>query len=94
MATQITQGTHAKAAATGQVVTGPSRCVRVIVINGGSGAGNVYDNTAASGNAIATIPSGTTAGTVYEIDYPCDKGIYVSPGTGQVLNVVYSVHKG
>lgn len=67
------------------------RLVRVSVIVAGSAAGAAHDidttGAAAVGNQIAVIPN--TAGTVVYLDWPCNKGIVIAPGTGQTLAVCY-----
>lgn len=74
------------------VQAGPGRIARVSVVTAGAAAGAVNDcngDTIAVDpkNKIATIPN---AVGIYELDWPVDVGIYVTPGSGQVLAVLYA----
>lgn len=65
-----------------------ARLVKVSVITAGSTVGGAYDNVGAATAAtqVAAIPN--TVG-VYQIDWPISAGIYIVPGTGQVVSVCY-----
>ena len=92
------QGYYAAAAGTGGAgiaLTGGGRLNKVVVMAQGSAATDVYDNTAASGTKIFTVPaSGTTAketGTVYDLQIPVATGIYVAGAANtSALTVTYT----
>jgi hypothetical protein len=64
----------------------PGSVIGISVITAGSTAGGLYDTPAlagaVAGNQIWVIPM--TAG-YYELEWPCQQGIVIVPGTGQVL---------
>ena len=70
---------------------GAGRVVRVAVLVDGTTMGTIYDasSTASVGatNIIAMIP---LLRGIYEIGIPVTNGIVVTPGTTQVVTVVYS----
>jgi len=72
------------------VSTRPGRSLRVSVVRAGTKPGAVHDAEALAGavasSRIATIPR-TIA--MYDVDWPCDFGIVVVPGAGQVLAVMF-----
>ena len=61
---------------------GPGRLCNVVVtttLAGSSAAITIYDNaSAASGTPLLVIPTGATAGTIYNVNLPAANGIYVS----------------
>ena len=77
-------------AAAAVLKTAPGRLARVAVIVAGSAAGAAYDGVSTAGNTVANqvavIPN---AVGVYDIDWPCLKGIVIVPGTGQTLSVAF-----
>ena len=82
----------------GAALTGGGRLCKVVVMSQGSVATDIYDNTAASGTKIFTVPaSGTTAketGTVYDLQIPVTTGIYVAGAANTSgLTVTYSKDK-
>lgn len=62
-------------------LTGRGRLCRVVVMTSGSAATDLYDNTAASGTKVATIPASPTVGAVYDFQIPVDTGIFVAGAT-------------
>ncbi len=51
----------------------------------------IYDNAStASGNIVGYIPSGATAGTLYQFGMPCAAGIYVAASGGQTGQITLS----
>jgi hypothetical protein len=72
------------------VSTRPGLLLRVSVVRAGTKPGAVHDAEALAGavawSRIATIPR-TIA--MYDVDWPCEFGIVVVPGAGQVLAVVF-----
>lgn len=68
----------------------PGRICKVVVNTAGSASGSVSDcattGAVAAANLVFTIPQ--TAG-VYSLDFPCNTGIVVTAGTGQVLSVSF-----
>jgi hypothetical protein len=72
------------------VSTRPGRLLRLSVVRAGTTPGAVYDAETLAGTVaasrIATIPR-TIA--MYDVEWPCDFGIVVVPGAGQVLAVVF-----
>lgn len=69
------------------------RLANVVVINGGSADGAVYDanDVTLTTNQVFLIPQ--TKG-VYVVNVPVQNGIVVAPGTGQQLAVSYSANPG
>jgi len=82
-ALNITANTVVKATA-GFVVT-------IVVLDGGSANGGLFDSAtvgaAAAANEIFAIPQ--TEG-VYTINFPAFNGIVVKPGAGQTIAISYS----
>lgn len=78
--------------AAGVVKAAAGRLVKVIVTVAGSGGTlTVYDNASAASGTILYSVAGTTAlGTIADLDIPAANGIYVSPGTGQTVLVVWA----
>lgn len=72
------------------IKAGKVRAARVSVIVAGSAVGSVNDvattGAAAVTNQIFVIPN--TVG-VYTLDWPCNSGLVVTPGTGQTLVISY-----
>jgi hypothetical protein len=72
------------------VLTRPGRLLRVSVVRAGTTLGAVHDAETLAGTVaasrIATIPR---AIAMYDVEWPCDFGIVVVPGAGQVLAVVF-----
>ena len=72
------------------ISTRPGRLLRVSVVRAGTTPGAVHDAETLAGavasSRIATIPR-TIA--MYDVEWPCDFGIVVLPGAGQVLAVVF-----
>ncbi len=93
MATETKRGNYKKSMLAGNsaVYFGPSRCVRAVVTTAASTATTLYDGGDTSGVPLLLIPSNGTGS--FDIDAPCDTGIYASVGTSGVLLVVYSQHK-
>jgi hypothetical protein len=65
----------------------PGTIFTVIVNTAGTGAGAIYDASsvaaASSANQICGIPS--TANTIVLLEWPCQNGIVLIPGAGQIL---------
>lgn len=63
----------------------------VTVVEAGTGDGAVADSASTSGisdaNVVAVLPQ--VRGT-YTVNFPCENGITVVPGTGQTLAVSYA----
>jgi hypothetical protein len=74
------------------VITGPGRLVNVSVTVAGSAVGFVYNTastaTVAASNALVPVPN--TIG-VHQTNQLFTNGLVIVPGTGQSLNVTYSV---
>ncbi len=76
---------------TAAVKAGPGRLHKVVVTTTTTGAITIYDNaSAASGTILLAIPSGATAGTVYDVQLPADNGIYASFASGGAITVGYA----
>jgi len=77
--------------ATALVSQGAGRIVRVAVLADGTTMGSLYDASTAAGasatNLAAKIP---LVRGIYEINIPVANGIVVTPGTSQIITVVYS----
>lgn len=89
-------GQYAAAVAAGAsgaavVLTGAGRLCKVVVMTAGSAATDVYDNTAASGTKILTIPANPTVGAVYDVQIPVATGIFPAGATNtSALTVTYN----
>jgi len=72
------------------VKASPGRITRISVLTTGSATGTVYDavSTTDTTRPIYTISNGATG--IQLVDMPCQYGIVVSPGSGQVLSGSYS----
>jgi hypothetical protein len=72
------------------VSTRPGRLLRVSVVRAGTKPGAVHDTEALAG-AVASSRIATNPRTIamYDVDWPCEFGIVVVPGAGQVLAVVF-----
>lgn len=72
------------------VKSAPGYIARVVVLVAGSATGTVNDcltsGAAVTANEIAVIPE--TVGPVV-LEFPCLTGIFITPGTGQVVSVSY-----
>ena len=89
---------HATAAAV--VKAAPGRLTRLIIVAGGTASNGAFTlndcattGAAAATNEIMTIASGATAGTVYDLDWPCGVGIVLSavPSAGSpIIAIAYS----
>jgi len=75
-----------------QVITGSGRLVNVSVTVAGSAPGTVYNSAStgavAASNALVTVPN--TIG-VHPVNQLFTNGLVIVAGTGQSLNVTYSV---
>ena len=99
MADKITQtsngGQYAAAVAAGAsgaavVLTGAGRLCKVIVMTSGSAATDIYDNTAASGTKVLTIPANPTVGAIYDAQLPVTTGIFPAGTTNtSALTITY-----
>lgn len=88
------QGFYTSATVTGNtlVVTGRGYLVSWTVVVAGSASGTLYNYNAASGYgaANALCPTGTTLG-IHPAGLVFTNGLVISPGTGQSINVTYSL---
>lgn len=87
-------GEQTSATVTGStlIIAGAGRLVSVSVVVAGSASGLVY-NAAATGLAAASnalVATPTTLG-VYQAGQHFTNGLVVAPGTGQSINVTYSL---
>jgi hypothetical protein len=91
--TEIFAGEYGQVfSAAGVVKNRVGRLIRVIVVVAGSaGVLTIYDNSAAaSGPILFTSPGTDAIGTIYSPDTPANTGIWVVPGTGQQVRLVWS----
>lgn len=76
------------------IVSGSGRIVNYSVVVAGSGAGTIYNAPSSTAvlasNALATIPASATVG-VTPVGLHFTSGIVLTPGTGQSINVTYSM---
>jgi hypothetical protein len=75
----------------------PGRLCKVIVIDGGTSGAFVLSDCAAvgaasAGNTIWTLGFGVTAGTIFDLDWPCAVGITLSavPSGPPIIAVSFS----
>lgn len=88
------QGTNTSSTVTSQtlVINGRGYLVNFCVVVAGSAAGTINNSSstagAAAGNALCSTPA--TVG-MYPCGFVFNNGLVISPGTGQSINVTYSV---
>jgi hypothetical protein len=84
----------AAGASTTTLKPSPGRLCRVMVSTAGTSTDNItiYDNASAgSGEVLAVIPGGGTAGTVYILDLPAAYGItVVNVASGPAVTIGWS----
>ena len=93
-ATQRGLGTTTSATVTAAtlVVTGKGYLVRVAVVVAGSGSGLISNYTAATSVPASTALMATPATVgVYSSGQVFSNGLVITPGTGQSINVTYSL---
>lgn len=88
------QGAYTSATVTTDtlVASGRGYLVSCTVVDGGSAAGSIYNSNSTSSLLAAQklYPIGTTDG-VFPAGLVFTNGIVISPGTGQSINVTYSL---
>lgn len=91
---RITSATVAAASGSTLIVTGSGRLINYSITIKGSAAGFVYNaistNTTAPENALIATTATQEVG-VYSAGLHFSNGLVVSPGTGQSINVTYSL---
>jgi S-adenosylhomocysteine hydrolase len=91
---RITSATIPAASGATLIVTGAGRLVNYSITVKGSAAGFIYNasstNTAAAANALIATTATQEVG-VYSVGLHFANGLVVTPGTGQSLNVTYSI---
>lgn len=91
---RVTSSTIAAASGSTLVITGSGRLINYSITIKGTGAGFIYNasstSTAGATNALVATTATQEVGVV-----PCgvhfSSGLVVTPGTGQSLNVTYSI---
>ena len=65
----------------------PGTLFAIVVVAGGTGAGAFYDcNSIAAASSLTQVsPIPTSGGPLFLFEWPCQYGIVVIPGAGQVL---------
>ncbi len=76
-------------ATTTTVKSGSGQLKKVILNGSPTGTVTIYDNTAASGTLIATIPASATMGT-WEFDCKFDTGLTVVTSAADDITVIYA----
>jgi hypothetical protein len=75
------------------IVTGSGRFVSVTIVDAGSTTGYVYNalltTNVATSNALISLPPSAIG--VYPVGAKFNTGLVVVPGTGQTVNVTYSL---
>ena len=88
------QGTATSSTVTGStlVVAGRGYLVSYAVVVAGSAAGAIYNSSTTGGTAASNqlCATGTTVG-VYPVGQIFANGLVIVPGTGQSINVTYSL---
>jgi len=88
--TNVNGAASAAAISSATIVKASSgRVATVIVTTAGSSTGTVYDSASLTTKTVPIYVVPNTVG-VYVVNMPTTNGIFVSPGTGQVLTVSYS----
>jgi hypothetical protein len=78
------------------VKASPGVLYRILVVTVPTAAGAIYDSASLTGNGasnlIDNISIGGGAGPTqnYNLEWPCQVGIVVDPGTGGVVSVSYT----
>ena len=71
----------------------PGVLVKVVVVTAPSAAGGIYDSAATTGlgasNLIDSIGQGLAVSYVFDLNWPCQNGITINPGTGGVMSISY-----
>lgn len=90
-------GTNTSASITGAtvIIAGAGRLVNVSVVTAGSAAGVIYNASSYDplnppANTFKLTSIGTTAGVV-PLNLVFTNGLVVVPGTGQLVNITYSI---
>ena len=91
---RVTSATIDAATGATLIVTGSGRLVNYSITVKGTGAGTIYNaistTTAAAANALVATTATQEVG-VYSAGLHFSNGLVVSPGTGQSLNITYSL---
>lgn len=91
---RVTSATIAAASGSTLIVTGSGRLVNYSITVKGSAAGTIYNaistTTAAAANALVATTATQEVGVV-QCGLHFSSGLVVTPGTGQSLNVTYSL---
>lgn len=75
------------------LVSGQATIYRVIVTTSAAAASSILDSagiTPSAANTILTIPASTAVGTIFTLNWPCQQGLSVVPGSGVTLSVSWS----
>lgn len=87
------QYTSATVSSSTLITTGSGRLVNVIIVNAGSTTGYVYNSSTTAGvlatNAIVPLPPSAVG--VYPVGTRFTAGLVIVPGTGQQVNITYSL---
>lgn len=92
--TIVGRGTSAKLAisTSNLLYTGAGRIARISVLTAGTTVGGVYDAatlaTAVASAEVFVIPN--VVG-IYDVDWPVFSGIYIIPGTGQIVSASWMI---
>jgi len=88
----IGTNTSASLSAATVVAVGAGRLVNVSIVDGGSTEGYIYNASSTSGlaNSQKLAVMGTTDGVV-TLNLVFTSGLVVVPGTGQLVNVTFSI---
>lgn len=87
---QINGAVNAAALTITTLVKGsPGRVATVVVLDGGSADGAIYDNVDPTSTLRQVYAIPQSQGVVF-LNMPCSYGIVVAPGTGQSVTVSYS----
>lgn len=80
--------------ATTVIKASPGTLYRVVVVKPPTAAGGIYDSATTSGlgasNLIDAIGTGLAASYVFSLEWPCQNGITINPGTGGVMSVSWT----
>jgi hypothetical protein len=70
---------------------GIGRVCRIVVTTAGTAAFTVFDNIAASGNAIFVSPATTSVGTIFDLAVPAQTGVTIqNVASGPALAVSFN----
>ncbi|HQT24974.1 MAG TPA: hypothetical protein PLK99_00045 [Burkholderiales bacterium] len=74
------------------IKAGPATLFKLVIITAPTVAGGIYDSATTAGTSASNLinPISTGPSTLISLDWPCQNGIVIDPGTGGVMSVSYT----